>query len=85
MTKIVIMVLMKTVTEILDASGSREEIAQECGVEPIAVYRWHTSGRISARHHAGVLRVAKRNGADVTAQMLVDAHAAPDRQEKMVS
>ncbi|WP_425070676.1 carph-isopro domain-containing protein [Sagittula sp. S175] len=65
---------MKTVPEIIDAAGDRIEIAKECGVEPIAVYRWHTKGAIPAWHHAGVLRVAQRNGANITADMLCMAH-----------
>lgn len=62
------------IKDILAEVGGREEIALECGVEPIAVYRWGQNGSIPSRHLAGVLRVAKRNGADVTAEQLCILH-----------
>lgn len=70
---------MTNVADLLNAAGDKSELARECKVAPIAVYRWATSGSIPAKHHAGVLRVAKRNGADlngepITAEMLVGIH-----------
>lgn len=62
------------VSQILDLVGSRLEIAAECGVEPIAVYRWRTAGSIPSKHLPGVLRVSKRNKAGVTAEALCEAH-----------
>ena len=59
---------------LLDRIGTRAEIADECRVEPIAVYRWGQSGRIPSQHLPGVLRVAERKGADVTADALIAAH-----------
>ncbi|MGB1266172.1 MAG: hypothetical protein ACPG6L_10640 [Nereida ignava] len=58
----------------LRSIGTRNEIASECGVDPIAVYRWGQNGSIPARHFAGVLRVAKRNNIAVTAEYLSDLH-----------
>ncbi|MFX4298535.1 hypothetical protein [Pseudosulfitobacter pseudonitzschiae] len=66
--------MKNAIENILELVGPREEIALECGVEPIAVYRWGRNGSIPSRHFAGVLRVSKRNGADVTADTLCKAH-----------
>lgn len=69
---------MNSVSEIICAIGRRQELADECMVAPIAVYRWVVKEAIPARHFAAVLRVAERNGVQVTAKMLCDAH---DRRE----
>jgi len=75
MTKIVIYEAMKnTIQDILAQTGARDEIANECNVAPIAVYRWAQNASIPSRHFAGILRVAKRNGAAVTADLLCAAH-----------
>lgn len=78
-TKVVITDAMtKTVKDILELIGEREEIAHECGVEPIAVYRWGQNNSIPSKHLSGVLRVASRNQADVTADSLLSAHDRRD-------
>jgi hypothetical protein len=75
MTKIVIFGAMKNIIQdILAQTGARDEIAKECNVAPIAVYRWAQNASIPSRHFAGVLRVAERNGAAVTAEVLCAAH-----------
>lgn len=75
MTKIVIMCgAMTDVASILAAAGTRTEIADECGVKPIAVYRWERNGSVPAKYWGGILRVAARNKADVTADLLCRAH-----------
>lgn len=63
-----------TVKSLLARTGTRDEIAAECGVDPIAVYRWGQNGSIPSWHLAGVLRVASRNKAGVTADLLCIAH-----------
>jgi hypothetical protein len=62
------------IKETLASIGTRDEIASECGVDPIAVYRWGQNGSIPSRHFAGVLRVAKRNNSAVTAEYLSNLH-----------
>lgn len=62
------------IKNLLDKAGSRDEIATECKVAPIAVYRWGQNGSIPAKHLAGVLRVANRNKAGITAEILCAAH-----------
>ena len=62
------------IRKLLAEVGSREEIAQECGVQPIAVYRWGQNGAIPSKHLAGVLRVAVRNKSGLTAEHLLSAH-----------
>lgn len=75
MTKIVIIGLMtQRIKNILSKIGGRDEIAAECGVEPIAVYRWGRNGSIPSKHLAGVLRVASRNNTGITAEDLLSAH-----------
>lgn len=75
MTKIVIISDMeKPIKLLLDKIGTRSEIASECRVEPIAVYRWGQTGCIPSRHLPGVLRVAERNKAGVEADALIAAH-----------
>lgn len=71
---------MQTVLDILKAVGERAEIASECGVEEIAVYRWGKNASIPAKHWGGLLRVAVRNKVHVTPDMLVDAHDARGSQ-----
>lgn len=65
---------MADIKTLLEKAGARDEIAAECRVEPIAVYRWGQNGSIPSKHLAGVLRVANRNKADVTAEILLAAH-----------
>jgi hypothetical protein len=76
MTKTVIIGNMKThtVRDIIDSIGPREALAAECGVAPIAVYRWRQNGSIPAKHFAGVLRVASKTNPALTAEALVVAH-----------
>lgn len=62
------------IKKILARIGKRDEIAAECGVDPIAVYRWGQSGCIPSRHLPGVLRVAQRNDAGIAADALIAAH-----------
>lgn len=77
MTRIVIMGCMnERIKNLLARIGSRDEIAAECGVEPIAVYRWAQNGSIPSKHLAGVLRVATRRRAGITAKALLLAHDA---------
>lgn len=66
--------MKSAVQGILAKIGPRVEIASECGVEPIAVYRWERNGSIPSRHFAGVLRVGERNNAGVSAEDLCRAH-----------
>lgn len=80
MTKLVIIWGMTAnIENILTRVGSREEIAAECGVDPIAVYRWGKNGSIPSKHLSGVLRVANRNKSSVTAETLCAAH---DRSQR---
>lgn len=67
-------VMKQRIKNLLAKVGSREEIAAECGVEPIAVYRWAQNGSIPSKHLAGVLRVATRNNTGITATVLLTAH-----------
>ena len=85
MTNIVIMAIMKQrIKNLLAKVGSREEVAIECGVEPIAVYRWAQNGSIPSKHLAGVLRVATRNNTGVTATSILEAHdpARPESSQE---
>ena len=75
MTKIVIIKGMNTaIKDTLAAIGTRDEIASECGVQPIAVYRWGQSGRIPSQYLPSVLELAKRKRAGVSADDLIAAH-----------
>lgn len=64
----------KSVRNLIKQAGPRDEIAAECGVEPIAVYRWARSHSVPAKHFAGVIRVSSRLETGVTAEMLASAH-----------
>jgi hypothetical protein len=66
--------MSKAIKTLLEKIGSRAEIARECDVEPIAVYRWAQSGRIPSQHLPGVLRVSERNKSGVAADDLIAAH-----------
>jgi hypothetical protein len=66
--------MTKDVKELLARAGTKEQIAQECDVQPIAVYRWGQNDSIPAKHLAGVLRVANRNKAGITAEILCAVH-----------
>jgi hypothetical protein len=66
--------MSKPVKNLLKQIGKRDEIASECGVAPIAVYRWGESGCIPSKHLPGVLRVAERNNAGIEADALIAAH-----------
>ena len=66
--------MSQRIKNLLNKIGDRDEIAAECGVEPIAVYRWAQNASIPSRHFAGVLRVASRNNAGISADDLISAH-----------
>lgn len=77
MTKIVIIEGMSTaIKTLLDQVGTRAEIAAECDVQPIAVYRWQQAGRIPSQYLPLVLELAKRKRAGVSADDLIAAHKA---------
>ena len=77
MTRIVIIRDMNTaIKDTLAAIGTRAEIAAECDVQPIAVYRWEKAGRIPSQYLPIVLEIAKRKRAGVSADDLIAAHKA---------
>lgn len=65
-----------SVPEILSRWPSREAVAEDAGVEPIAVYRWEKRGRIPGKHFARLARGAEARGLSVTLAELVGAEPA---------
>lgn len=65
-----------TVPDILARWPSRDAVAEDAGVEPIAVYRWEKRGRIPGKHFAALARGAERRGLPVTLNELVGVEAA---------
>lgn len=70
---------------VLAAIGTRDEIASECGVQPIAVYRWGQSGRIPSQYLPSVLELAKKKRAGVSADDLIAAHKVSPSTETSLS
>ena len=69
-----------TVKALLSKIGTNQELANECGVAAIAVYRWAKSGSIPSKHLAKVLAVSERKGSEVTAEQLINAMASEPTQ-----
>jgi len=70
-----------TPADILGRWPSREAVAQDCGVEPIAVYRWERRERIPLRHFPALLAAAQRRNIRLTADELVGVHARVEAAE----
>jgi len=61
----------KHVRRLLSQWPSREAVAADACVEPIAVYRWEKRGRIPGRHFPRLLKGAQSRGIELTADELV--------------
>lgn len=66
-----------TVRQILARWPSRRDVALDAQVEPIAVYRWETRGRIPGRHFSSLLTGAQARGIDLGAAELIEVASAP--------
>ena len=68
---------------------TRQDLADDAGVDLFAVHRWFQRNSIPGKHDARLLAGARRRGVKVTAKELIEArswhgerngHAAPARQ-----
>jgi transcriptional regulator with XRE-family HTH domain len=59
-----------TITAALSQWPSRDEVAKDAGVEPVAVRRWEERGRIPSKHFAALLCGARRRELQVEAHQL---------------
>lgn len=67
-----------TVSSIIGRWPSREAVAEDAGVAPIAVYRWERRGRIPGKHFAALAEGARRRGINLTLAEIVGVQEAAE-------
>lgn len=64
------------IKDILSQIGTDKEIAEACGVAPIAVKRWGQQNSIPAKHLYAVIKLANDRAAGVTYEQIAKEMAA---------